>query len=95
MVNRENKKSRGFGFVTFASEAAFNNALEKNGAVWLLSVIDGQEFDGRTIKVQKAGERPKREQKERKERPQREQAAPKEYIDTNKIIISSTNCKSV
>lgn len=58
-------------------------------------MIDGQEFDGRTIKVQKAGERPKREQKERKERPQREQAAPKEYIDTNKIIISSTSCGSV
>lgn len=32
-MNRENQRSRGFGFVTFASEAAFINALEKNGAV--------------------------------------------------------------
>lgn len=90
MVNRENKKSRGFGFVTFASEAAFNNALEKNGAVWSWFVVDGQEFDGRTIKVEKATERPKRDQKENKDRPQHEQAAPKEFIDTNKIIITST-----
>lgn len=43
--------------------------------------------------MEKAGERPKREQKERKERPQRpqrEQTTPKEFNDTNKIMITST-----
>lgn len=47
--DRETGRSKGFGFVTFNSDDSANKALEKNG----------QEFEGRTLKVNIA--RPKRE----------------------------------
>ncbi|KAL5337295.1 hypothetical protein BJX70DRAFT_399765 [Aspergillus crustosus] len=42
-------RSRGFGFVRFASEADAENAM---------GAMNNQEFDGRIIRVDKASERP-------------------------------------
>lgn len=46
--DRETGKSRGFGFVTFATDDSAQDAI---------SGMDGQELDGRTIKVNVAQER--------------------------------------
>ena len=48
VMDRETGRSRGFGFITFQEEAAAQNAI---------SQMDGQEFDGRPLKVNKALER--------------------------------------
>jgi heterogeneous nuclear ribonucleoprotein A1/A3 len=42
-------KSRGFGFVTFAEQAGAEKAL----------VLDGQEIDGRRVRIDRAQERPR------------------------------------
>ncbi|KAE8702999.1 Glycine-rich RNA-binding protein 2 [Hibiscus syriacus] len=49
VIDRESGRSRGFGFVNFANDEAANNAL---------SGMDGQELQGRTIRVSYATERP-------------------------------------
>ena len=51
ITDRETGRSRGFGFVTFASDS---------DAAAALSEMDGKELDGRTIKVNEAQERPAR-----------------------------------
>ena len=47
IVDRETGRSRGFGFVSFASDEAADAALQMNG----------QELDGRTIRVDRANSR--------------------------------------
>ncbi len=49
--DRETGRSRGFGFVEFASAEAANAAIE---------ALDGSSFDGRTIVVNKAHEKTRR-----------------------------------
>lgn len=51
IYDRESGRSRGFGFVTMASEAEMNDAI---------AALDGQSLDGRAIRVNVAEERPKR-----------------------------------
>ncbi|XP_076903772.1 28 kDa ribonucleoprotein, chloroplastic-like [Bidens hawaiensis] len=51
IYDRETGRSRGFGFVTMASETEMNDAI---------AALDGQSLDGRAIKVNVAEERPKR-----------------------------------
>ena len=46
--DRETGRSRGFGFVTYADDEGANAAI---------SALDNQEFDGRTIRVQRAEQR--------------------------------------
>jgi len=46
--DRETGRSRGFGFVTFASDADAQNAIDN---------LHEREFEGRTIKVDRASER--------------------------------------
>jgi RNA recognition motif-containing protein len=48
IFDRETGRSRGFGFVTFAEEQAGQDAM---------SAMDGQELDGRPIRVNEAQER--------------------------------------
>ncbi len=48
ITDRETGRSRGFGFVTFASNEAMTEAMEK---------MDGSNLDGRTIRVNEAQER--------------------------------------
>jgi RNA recognition motif-containing protein len=48
ITDRETGRSRGFGFVTFASDDDAQSAIGE---------MDGQEFDGRSIKVNEAQER--------------------------------------
>src|SRR4051794_34402910 len=52
ITDRETGRSRGFGFVSFASD---------NDAMTAMQEMDGKELDGRTIKVNEAQERPPRE----------------------------------
>jgi cold-inducible RNA-binding protein len=49
ITDRETGRSRGFGFITFASD---------NDAMTAISEMDGKELDGRSIKVNEAQERP-------------------------------------
>ncbi|KAI4341367.1 hypothetical protein MLD38_026098 [Melastoma candidum] len=51
VYDRDSGRSRGFGFVTMTSEAGMNEAI---------AALDGQNVDGRSIKVNAAEERPKR-----------------------------------
>ncbi|XP_051119894.1 28 kDa ribonucleoprotein, chloroplastic-like [Andrographis paniculata] len=51
IYDRETGRSRGFGFVTMAQEAEVNDAI---------AALDGQNLDGRAIRVNVAEERPRR-----------------------------------
>jgi len=51
IMDRETGRSRGFGFVTFASEADAQKALAMNGT----------QLDGRTLKVNIAEDKPRRD----------------------------------
>ena len=51
VTDRETGRSRGFGFVTYEGEDQAQEALD---------ALNGQDFDGRTIKVDFANERPPR-----------------------------------
>uniref|UniRef100_A0A2P2LNN9 RRM domain-containing protein n=1 Tax=Rhizophora mucronata TaxID=61149 RepID=A0A2P2LNN9_RHIMU len=51
VYDRDTGRSRGFGFVTMSTEAEMNDAI---------SALDGQNVDGRAIRVDVAGERPRR-----------------------------------
>ena len=51
ITDRETGRSRGFGFVTFAEGEAADAAI---------SGMDGSSFDGRTIKVNEAADKPPR-----------------------------------
>ena len=51
ITDRETGRSRGFGFVTFASD---------RGAAKAIAEMDGTELDGRTIKVNEAEDKPAR-----------------------------------
>lgn len=50
ITDRETGRSRGFGFVTFAEGDAASQAI---------SEMDGQELDGRTVKVNEAQDKPR------------------------------------
>jgi cold-inducible RNA-binding protein len=50
ILDRETGRSRGFGFVTFASADDAQTAVQQ---------LDGTELDGRTIRVNVAEERPR------------------------------------
>ncbi|KAB2009215.1 hypothetical protein ERO13_D10G138200v2 [Gossypium hirsutum] len=49
IIDRDTGRSRGFGFVNFADDESASNAL---------SAMDGQELNGRNIRVSYANERP-------------------------------------
>ncbi|GLT28092.1 hypothetical protein SLA2020_030480 [Shorea laevis] len=51
VYDRETGRSRGFGFVTMSTETELNDAI---------AALDGQNLDGRAIKVNVAAERPRR-----------------------------------
>ncbi|XP_042061242.1 28 kDa ribonucleoprotein, chloroplastic-like isoform X1 [Salvia splendens] len=51
VFDRETGRSRGFGFVTMSSEEELNDAI---------AALDGQNLDGRAIRVNVAEERPRR-----------------------------------
>lgn len=50
ILDRDTGRSRGFGFVTFADQEAARAAM---------SEMNGQQLDGRSIKVNEAEERPR------------------------------------
>ena len=51
ITDRDSGRSRGFGFVTFSSDAEAEEAM---------SATDGTELDGRTIRVNPAENKPRR-----------------------------------
>ena len=51
ITDRDTGRSRGFGFVTFADDAAADQAIE---------AMDGSTLDGRTLNVNEARDRPRR-----------------------------------
>ncbi|KAL6960504.1 hypothetical protein U1Q18_038267 [Sarracenia purpurea var. burkii] len=51
VYDRDNGRSRGFGFVTMSSETEMNDAI---------AALDGQSLDGRAIRVNVAEDRPRR-----------------------------------
>ena len=50
ITDRETGRSRGFGFITFEADDAASKAI---------SEMDGQDLDGRTIKVNAAEDKPR------------------------------------
>lgn len=52
VMDRETGRSKGFGFVEMANDAAANTAVDR---------FNGTDFDGRTIKVAEAQPRPPRQ----------------------------------
>ena len=50
ITDRDTGRSRGFGFITFEDDEAASSAI---------SEMDGQDLDGRTIKVNEAQDRPR------------------------------------
>lgn len=52
ITDRNTGRSRGFGFVTFSDDQSAANAI---------SELDGTEFDGRSIKVNEAEDKPRRD----------------------------------
>ncbi len=62
IVDRDDGRSKGFGFVTFVEEESAKKALE----------MDGKDADGRALKVNEATPRP---DSERKEEPKSEEKA--------------------
>ncbi|KAG6551244.1 hypothetical protein Mapa_007170 [Marchantia paleacea] len=51
VFDRDTGRSRGFGFVKFATQSECNQAIQ---------ALDGAEFDGRPLKVNPAGDKPER-----------------------------------
>ena len=52
IMERDTGRSRGFGFVTFADADSANSAIKG---------LDGQELDGRSIRVNLAEDKPRRD----------------------------------
>ena len=52
ILDRETGRSRGFGFVTMSQQSEAADAI---------AALDGQELDGRTVRVNEAQDRPHRD----------------------------------
>jgi RNA recognition motif-containing protein len=52
IMDRETERSKGFGFVEMSSDDEGNAAI---------AALNGKEFDGRTIRVNEAQDKPRRE----------------------------------
>lgn len=55
ILDRDTGRSRGFGFVTFANPADASAAMQ---------ALDGQELDGRNLRVNLAEDKPRRERRD-------------------------------
>lgn len=51
VLDRDSGRSRGFGFVSFVEAASAKDAMDQ---------MDGQNLDGRSIRVNEANDRPRR-----------------------------------